>query len=107
MAQSSGRVAQFRRAHGAIGAIFATEEERSAEQTAKEIDTESTERAANFLFSKCQIPVGTKIEYYDNPNITATVVDNRNVEYNGETMSLTSLIYHVVIPLGISRVTLH
>ncbi|MBD5528593.1 MAG: GIY-YIG nuclease family protein [Acetatifactor sp.] len=68
-----------------------SEEEKAAEQTAQEIDTESTERAANFSFSKCQIPVGAKIEYYDNPNITAMVVDDRNVEYNGETMSLTAL----------------
>lgn len=68
-----------------------SEEERTAEQTAQEIDTESTERAANFSFVKCQIPIGAKIEYYDNPNITATVVDDRNIEYNGETMSLTAL----------------
>lgn len=68
-----------------------SEAERTAEQTAQEIDSESTERAANFSFSKCQIPVGAKIEYYNNPNITATVVDDRSVEYNGETMSLTAL----------------
>ena len=68
-----------------------SEEERTAEQTAQEIDTESTEWAANFSFSKCQIPVGAKIEYCDNPNITATVVDDRNVEYNGEPISLTAL----------------
>ena len=68
-----------------------SEEEKTAEQTAQEIDTESTERAANFSFVKCQIPIGAKIEYYDNPNITATVVDDRNIEYNGETMSLTAL----------------
>lgn len=71
--------------------VAPSEEERTAEQTAQEIDTESTERAANFSFSKCQIPVGAKIEYYDNPNITATVIDDRNVKYNGETMSLTAL----------------
>lgn len=68
-----------------------SEEERTAERTAQEIDTESSERAANFSFSKCQIPVGEKIEYCDDPSITATVADDRNVEYNGETMSLTAL----------------
>lgn len=68
-----------------------TAEERTAEQIAQEIDTESTERASNFSFSKCHIPIGEKIEYYENPNITATVVDDRNVEYNGDTMSLTAL----------------
>lgn len=68
-----------------------SDDEKRAEETAKEIDTENTERAANFLFSKCQIPLGDKIEYYDNPSITASVVDDRNVEYNGEIMSLTAL----------------
>ena len=66
-------------------------EEVVAEQTAQEIDTESIERASNFSFSKCQIPVGDFIEYCDNPSITARVVDDRNVEYNGEVMSLTAL----------------
>jgi len=66
-------------------------EEAAAEATAQEIDTESTERASNFSFSKCQIPVGDVIEYYDDPSITAKVVDDRNVEYKGETMSLTAL----------------
>ena len=67
------------------------EEEQKAEETAKDIDTESTERAANFSFGKCQIPIGAKIEFCDNASITAIVVDDRNVEYNGETMSMTAL----------------
>lgn len=67
------------------------DDEKQAEEMAKEIDTESAERASNFSFSKCQIPAGSKIEYGDNPAITATVVDDRNVEYNGETMSMTAL----------------
>lgn len=71
--------------------IALSEEEKKSEETAQEIDTESTERAANFSFEKCKIPVGAKIEYYDNENITAIVVDERHVEYNGETMTLTAL----------------
>lgn len=66
-------------------------EEAAAEATAQEIDTESTERASNFSFSKCQIPVGDMIEYCDDASIKAKVVDDRNVEYNGEIMSLTAL----------------
>lgn len=66
-------------------------EEAAAEAAAQEIDTESSERAANFSFSKCQIPVGDYIEYYDDSAIKAKVIDDRNVEYNGETMSLTAL----------------
>lgn len=71
--------------------ITPTEEEMTAEATAQEIDTESTERATNFSFSKCGIVPGEVIEYYDNPENTAVVVDDRNVEYKGETMSLTAL----------------
>lgn len=71
--------------------IAMDENDKQAEALAQEIDTESNERAANFSFGKCQIPVGSKIEYCDDPKITATVVDDRNVEYQGETMSLTAL----------------
>lgn len=66
-------------------------EEALAEETAQEIDTESTERASNFSFSKSQIPVGDEIEYAYDCSKKARVVDDRNVEYNGETMSLTAL----------------
>ncbi|WP_406545692.1 hypothetical protein [Succinimonas sp.] len=31
------------------------------------------------------------IEYCADPNIVATVADDKNVKYNGETMSLTAL----------------
>lgn len=71
--------------------VAPSEEEKKAEEIAQEIDTESLERAANFSFGKCNIPVGDKIEYCENPAITATVVDDRNVEYNGEIMLLTAL----------------
>lgn len=66
-------------------------DEVQAEKTAQEIDTESTERASNFSFSKCNIPVGEEIEYASDPSIKAKVVDDRNVEYNGETLSLTAM----------------
>lgn len=68
-----------------------SEEEIKAEEVAQEIDTESSERATNFSFGKCNIPVGEKIEYCENAEITAMVVDDRNIEYNGEIMSLTAL----------------
>ena len=68
-----------------------SKEDENAEKTAQEIDTESSERSSNFSFSKCNIPVGATIEYYDNESITAKVVDDRHIEYNGETMSLTAL----------------
>jgi hypothetical protein len=56
----------------------------------QENDSERTDRAANFSFIKCSISVGDQIEYAYDPNLKATVVDDRNVEYNGKT-SLTVL----------------
>lgn len=68
-----------------------TTEEVEDEEAAQEIQTASTERAANFSFSKCNIPVGSKIQYGQNPEIEAEVVSDRRVMYNGVTMSLTAL----------------
>ena len=65
--------------------------DEKAEKTAQEIDTEASERASNFSFEKCNIPIGDVIEYCDDKSITAKVVDDRHVEYNGEIMSLTAL----------------
>lgn len=66
-------------------------EEALAEEIAREIDTESTERAANFSFLKCQIPIGDEIEYAYDASLKAKVVDDRNIEFMGVTMSLTAL----------------
>ena len=74
-----------------LNRIIPNVDEVQAEETAQEIDTESTERASNFSFSKCQIPVGEFIEYYGDPTILAEVVDDRTVRYNEQTMSLTAL----------------
>lgn len=71
--------------------VTPNEKEAQAEATAQEIDTEVTERASNFSFTKCNISIGATITYANDETITATVVDDRNVEYNGETMSLTAL----------------
>lgn len=71
--------------------IQPNEEEARAEETAQEIDTESYERAENFSFSKCQIPVGEKLEYCNDSSITCIIVDDRHVEYGGKKMSLTAL----------------
>lgn len=67
------------------------DEEIEAEELAKQIDTESAERASNFSFSMCQIPIGATIEYAYNEDFKATVVDDRNVKYEGKVMSLTAL----------------
>jgi hypothetical protein len=59
------------------------------EQTAKEISEES--RRGPFKFSMCGIKPGEKVQFTDNPSIEAVVVDDRHIEYNGETTSLSAL----------------
>lgn len=70
--------------------IVPTAAEAQEEQLAQEIDTESHEKAENFSFTKCQIPVGAEIEYYDDSSIKCKVVSDRKVEYQGKEMSLTA-----------------
>lgn len=84
-------IAQIHGCSDKLRKIAPSAEERRAEREAQQIDTDSSERAANFSFEKCGIPVGATIEFCDNPGITARVVGDRSVEYNGETMSLTAL----------------
>ena len=71
--------------------VAMSEEEKTAEQTAQEIDTESSERLSNFSFIKCQIPKGATITYAYDESITCTVCGEKTVEYEGKTYSLTGL----------------
>lgn len=71
--------------------IVPNETEAKEEELAQEIDTESHEKAENFSFSKCQIPIGAELEWYDDPSLKCTVVSDRKVEYQGKEMSLTAL----------------
>ena len=59
------------------------------EETAEEISEES--RRGPFKFSMCGIKPGEKIQFVDNPEIEAIVVDDRHIEFNGETTSLSAL----------------
>ena len=54
-------------------------------------DVRETARRGPFKFSACGISVGSEIEFIENPNIKARVVDDRRIEYNGETTSLSAL----------------
>ena len=71
--------------------IIPNETEVKEEELAQEIDTESHEKAENFSFSKCQIPVGAELEWYDDPSLKCIVISDRKVEYQGKEMSLTAL----------------
>ena len=60
-----------------------------AEQTAAEV--RESARRGPFRFSDCDIPIGAKIEFIEDSSIEATVIDDRRIEYNGETTSVSAL----------------
>ena len=59
------------------------------ERTAAEI--KETARRGPFRFGECGIPVGAELVYVENPCIKVKVVDDRHVQYNNETTSLSAL----------------
>ena len=59
------------------------------EQIADEV--KETARRGPFRFSMCNIEPGAEVAFVNNPEIKAVVVDDRHVEYNGETTSLSAL----------------
>ena len=48
-------------------------------------------RRGPFRFGTCNIPVGSEIAFVDDPEIRAIVVDDRHIEYKGETTSVSAL----------------
>lgn len=59
------------------------------EETAAEVAKEA--KRGPFKFSKYNIPFNSKIQFLNNPEIEATVVDDRHVSYKGVTMSVSAL----------------
>lgn len=59
------------------------------EQIAAEI--KEAARRGPFNFSACEIPVGAELVYVDDPTIKVKVLDDRHIEYQGETTSLSRL----------------
>lgn len=59
------------------------------EELATEI--KETVRRGPFRFSACNIPVGSEILFIEDPSIRAMVVDDRHIEFKGETTSLSAL----------------
>ena len=47
-------------------------------------------RRANLNFKMVDIPVGSELVYINDENITAKVIDNRKIEWNGEPTSLSA-----------------
>lgn len=61
------------------------------EEIAEEVSEISKERLAPFRFSKCNIQPGETIEFYNDSTLKITVVDDKTVEYEGKTYSLSAL----------------
>lgn len=59
------------------------------EQIAAEI--KEAARRGPFNFSACEIPVGAELVYVDDPAVKVKVLDDRHIEYQGETTSLSRL----------------
>ena len=59
------------------------------EETAEEI--KEIARRGPFRFGECGIPEGAEITFIDDPNIKAKVLDDRHIEYQGETTSVSAL----------------
>ena len=76
----------------------ATAEEQEDEALAKEIEAKHQARLAPFTFTACGIEPGEMVEFYHRTNkfkgVVAKVVDDKRVDYNEETWSLTALAKH-------------
>jgi len=59
------------------------------EQIAEEV--KETARRGPFRFSDCNIPFGSEILFIEDSSVKAIVIDDRHIEYNGETTSVSAL----------------
>lgn len=59
------------------------------EQIAK--DVKDNAMRGPFKFGNVGIPAGSKVQFINDPSKEAVVVDDRHIEYNGETTSLSAL----------------
>lgn len=70
-------------------------DEQKDVELAGEIEEEHIERLSPFAFSKCNIPIGATITYVNrgksNSGLEATVVDDKNVKFQGKIYSLSAL----------------
>ncbi len=66
-----------------------SKEEIVAEEIAEKVSSERRARAINFTFDHSKIPVGAKLVNVEDSTIICTVVDDRRIEHNGETMHIT------------------
>lgn len=78
----------------------ATAAEQKDKAMAQEINEAHQERMAPFTFSMCNIAVGEEIEFWRSASepsgIMCTVADDKHVEYDGQSWSLTALAKHLL-----------
>ncbi len=63
------------------------------EQIAEEVRKDA--KRGPFRFSACHIPFGSKVVFVEDPSIVATVIDDRHIEYQGETTSVSALAQRI------------
>lgn len=75
----------------------------SADETDRQsMDAVKRSRRPNMNFPEMGIPVGSELVYVDDGQIRVTVADDRRVQYNDQTMYLTTLtseLLHTTYPL--------
>lgn len=78
--------------------VLPDEKELEAEATAEDIKECKKERIATFTFARCGIAPGSDIEFCcrNNPHsgVICKVVDERNIEYENKSWSITALAKH-------------
>ncbi len=66
------------------------------EEVAAEIHEEAKDRKSPFSFFKCGISVGEEIVLVGHPEVIAKVTDDRQIEYNGRSWSLSALAQKIM-----------
>ena len=86
---------------GKLKKVTPSKEEKKEEQLANSI------RKSAIDFYELGIKQGDEFTYIHNPNIKVKVLDNRNVEYNGEKTSLSALAQKLLGKKSPVQGTLH
>ncbi len=77
--------------YGETPQLFEQTSEEKDEQAMAEKAAIASERKSPFSFFKCGIKVGEVITYVHDTNITCTVANDREINYNGKLTSLSAL----------------
>ena len=74
------------------GVYDATKEETEEVEVVSESGETQKQRTPQTTFEMIELPIGSEIYFRNNPNFTATTIDNKNqVQYNGQTFTISAL----------------